>query len=300
VATHSLLNTNSDTDIILIQEPWYGKIGTACSNTNPEGVEVLGGVANPMWDCLYPKVMWDEHCKVMAYRRISSSHFNITNKFNLASNHHLMMLDVHLGSSSFCILNIYHDTDHPHSLRNITDLDLDPVIPTIVGGDFNMHAHAWFPAGIRPSPWALELEEWALSQSLSLVNQPGVPTRCGEGCQQDTTLDLVWTNAAASLDEAFHELNVDFAASLGSDHAGLRIKYQHAMDTAVEQGPNLTSYLIGDEAKEHWIHYFSIHACYTPFNLSSPALIDQETDRLSQDIEETCQTVFEQCKAYFL
>jgi hypothetical protein len=221
MATHTLLNTNSDADIILIQEPWYGKFGMMCLDMNPEGVKVLGGVANPKWDCLYPRVVCDEYCKVIAYRHIASSHFNITNKYDLAPNHHLMMLDVHLGSSLFHILNIYHDIDHPPFLRAILDLDLDPVVPTIVGGDFNMHSHAWSPVRIRPSPWVLDLEEWALSQTLTLLNQPGTPMCRREGWQQDTTLDLVWANTAAMLDDTFHDLDVDFMASIRSNHAGL-------------------------------------------------------------------------------
>jgi hypothetical protein len=117
----------------------------------------------------------------MAYRCIASSHFNVTNKFNMASNHHLLTLDIHLSSSSFCVINVYHDTDHHSSLRNILNLNLDLVIPTVIGGDFNMHARAWSPMGICPSPWSLDLKEWALSQTLALLNSPGVPTWRGEG-----------------------------------------------------------------------------------------------------------------------
>jgi hypothetical protein len=66
-AIHTLLNTNTDADIILVQEPWYRKISTLHSDTNLEGVEVLGGAANPMWDCLYPRITQGVCCKVMAY-----------------------------------------------------------------------------------------------------------------------------------------------------------------------------------------------------------------------------------------
>jgi hypothetical protein len=175
-AMHTLLNTNTDADIILVQEPWFDRIGMTCLDTNPDGVDTLGGVSNPKWDCIQPKTPCGACCKVMAYRCIASSHFNITNKLDLASNHHLLTLDIHLGSSSFHIINVYHNTDHPSSLRNILNLDLDPVIPTIVGGDFNTHTHTWSPEGIQPSLWALELEEWALSQTLTLLSPLGIPT----------------------------------------------------------------------------------------------------------------------------
>jgi hypothetical protein len=225
-------------------------------------------------------------------------HFNITNNFDLTSNHHVMTLDVHLGSSSFCILNLYHDTDNLLSLRNILNLELDPVIPMIVGSNFNMHSWTWSPPRIRPSPWALDLEDWALSQTLHLVNELGVRTHRGKGQQWDMTLDLVWVNAAAVLDEAFHDLTVDFDASIGSDHTGLKINYQHAMDLAIEQNPHLPLYLIEDEAKDIWIRHFNAHLHFAPANLSSAALIDFEADCLSQDIEETCRSIFKQSKPF--
>jgi hypothetical protein len=97
VVTHSLLNTNNKADIIMVQEPWYDKIGTMCSDKDPEGVNILGSVANPKWDCIYPKSNHSKRCKLMAYHHISSTHFNITNHLDLSSCHHILTLDVHLG-----------------------------------------------------------------------------------------------------------------------------------------------------------------------------------------------------------
>jgi endonuclease/exonuclease/phosphatase family metal-dependent hydrolase len=220
-ATHSLLNTNSKADIIMVQEPWYDRISTARSDTDPEGVDILGGVANPKWDCIYPKITHGERCKVMAYRRISSTHFNVTNHLDLTSRHHILTLDIHLGSSAFQAINVYHDTKHQGSLENILGIETDPQIPTIIGGDFNTHSQSWSPPGIRPSSWADKVENWAVSQNLALTSPPGIPTRRGEGNQRDTTIDLIWTNAAAILDDAFQDPIIDFPASIGLDHTGV-------------------------------------------------------------------------------
>jgi hypothetical protein len=147
-AMHSLLNSNKQVDIILVQEPWHGKIGTACLDVNPKGVDILGGAANPMWDCIYPKTNLGKRCKVMAYCCISSTHFNVTNCLDLSFNYHLFTLDIHLETSSFHIINVYHNSDHHLSLGNITSLDINPHTPTIVGRDFNTHSHTWSPPGI--------------------------------------------------------------------------------------------------------------------------------------------------------
>jgi hypothetical protein len=51
---HALLNTLTQIDIILFQEPWYQRIGTSRSDHNPDGSDVLGGVSNPAWDLFEP------------------------------------------------------------------------------------------------------------------------------------------------------------------------------------------------------------------------------------------------------
>ena len=52
--THALLNSITNTNLILLQEPWYDQIGTARKDGAREGIDVLGGVASPAWDIIYP------------------------------------------------------------------------------------------------------------------------------------------------------------------------------------------------------------------------------------------------------
>jgi hypothetical protein len=65
--THALLNSISNTNLILIQEPWFNRIGTARNDNAREGIDVLGGVATPAWDIIYPGLSKDKPPKVMAY-----------------------------------------------------------------------------------------------------------------------------------------------------------------------------------------------------------------------------------------
>ena len=44
---HALLNTNTTDDILFVQEPWFGRIGTARDDRLREGREVLGGAVTP-------------------------------------------------------------------------------------------------------------------------------------------------------------------------------------------------------------------------------------------------------------
>ena len=121
----------------------------------------------------------------------------------------------------------------------------------IIGGDFNTHSHAWLPQGIPPSLWAVEIEDWALTQNLVLTNPPGVPTQKGEGNQRDTTIDLIWMNTAAVLEDSFLDPIINFTESVGSNHAGLSIVYQHILESAIEP-PQLTHFVINDEMSDLW------------------------------------------------
>ena len=65
--THALLNSTQNTNIFLIQEPWFRKIGTTKTDNNHEGTDTFGGIATAGWEALYPGLKADQKPKVMAY-----------------------------------------------------------------------------------------------------------------------------------------------------------------------------------------------------------------------------------------
>jgi hypothetical protein len=67
VVTHVLLNHTSHSHLILLQEPWYDRIGTTRQDDAHEGVDIYSGVASPAWDIHYPNSKPGQHPKVMAY-----------------------------------------------------------------------------------------------------------------------------------------------------------------------------------------------------------------------------------------
>ena len=54
IRLHAILNSNKKADIILVQEPWFGTVNTARSDTDPAGTPILGTVVNPLWEIIYP------------------------------------------------------------------------------------------------------------------------------------------------------------------------------------------------------------------------------------------------------
>ena len=225
---HAILNSNKNADLIMVQEPWFDTISIAQLDSNPGGVNVQGTIANPLWEGFLPRLCPRDRSKVATYQHISSTSFTVTNKLDLASNYHALTLKVHTGLESFRIYNLYHDAHsndsddnndqlsrktRRHSLDFITSIDIDLMIPTVIGGDFNTHARAWSPPEICQLTWAVDLEEWAISQALDLINPPafrltgvtdtnGTPQLTSYGSmklQLWKTLFMTWTSALPHL-----------------------------------------------------------------------------------------------------
>ena len=78
------------------------------------------------------------------------------------------------------------------------------------------------PFRLDPSHNADREEECLATQTFELLSAPGIPTHQGEGSMCDSTLDLVWTSYTASLQHTFQGTHINWAGSLGSDHALIR------------------------------------------------------------------------------
>ena len=64
-----------------------------------------------------------------------------------------MILDISFHDDTLRLINIYHHVPPKgHALSHIFTLDLDPVVPTFVAGDFNTHGPEWSLPGATTSP----------------------------------------------------------------------------------------------------------------------------------------------------
>jgi hypothetical protein len=206
----------------MVQEPWFGKINTARSDSDPNGVDVLGATANNMWECYLPAHNQSETCKVVIYVRLSlASRIFIRTRHDLTiSSLTSMVMDLMIGDDILRLINIYHCVPAKgHALHHILTYETDPTIPTLVGGDFNTHGPSWSLPGTSLSPWASSLEDWFEDNELVPWNPPDVATWQGRPDQCPSILDLLLLNTPAILSERFSEVSISFSASLGSDHA---------------------------------------------------------------------------------
>ena len=158
---HALLNGNLEDDILFVQEPWFGRIGTARDDVLHSGKSVLGGAANAQWTLHYP--WFTDQAKVMTYVRIHDRshpfHLNKcrgTTHLDLCAHPSILITDITVGSAYWRTINFYHDVDDPSSLSMLLSLDLDPTIPTLLIGDFNTHSASWSPLGWTKSTGQIE------------------------------------------------------------------------------------------------------------------------------------------------
>ena len=228
-AMHALLHTNNTDNILATQEPWFGQIGTQRVDGERAGTAVKGGVKHPDWNVFYPYYTSDRIAKVITYvRKFSRTHnrklspIRTVPRLDLARHPTLLITDHYIGTTLLRLINFYHDVVDKTSLRSLLTLDLDPTVPTLLIGDFNLHSYSWSPPGLSPSPWSRNLEAWAAAQTFDLETSPGDITRRNHDGECPSTLDLTWHNLAAAVSTPLTPPTIDWAATLGSDHASIR------------------------------------------------------------------------------
>ena len=297
--THALLNNNNDAHIILIQEPWFDRIGTARKDNARQGVDVLGGVACPKWELIYPGLTDGQRPKVMAYARkptklpTKAPRFTVVPRLDICSHPTLQVIDIIVNDDQIWrVINFYHDVRDDTSLRALLSLDIDALTPTLIVGDFNTHSLTWSLPDTPRSRWATSVERWAAQNQLMLANEARVITRKGAEHERDSVIDLAWYNEIAVQTTTFSDLKIDWGGSLGSDHAMLIIT-GHTQDNAVapDDEGNL-GFLIDPERSEEWTRAFKARSSPSPFQRTpSPDEIETEAASFMEDIQRTNEEV---------
>jgi hypothetical protein len=200
---------------------------------------------------------------------------------------------VKVGRETWRILNFYNDVDDPTALCMLLGLDLDPLIPTLLAGDFNLHSFTWSPMGWTPDQKAADLEEWAATQTLSLLTQVGVPTHRGENRARSSTIDLTWLNLATEVQGIFQGAHIQWKGSVNSDHALIRTFactwYEVACPVADRtNGFNLD---VSPEEWEVWLALFKDAVPLVCGPLRSTVEVDTVVDLIYHAFNSTCEAV---------
>jgi hypothetical protein len=294
---HTILNSNKTDNILFIQEPWFNRIGVARSDDQREGRDVLGGAANPSWLLAYPHFTPDKRAKVMTYVCIHDRDHPFKKNFcrhttqnDIIAHPCILITDILVGQIKWRAINFYNDVDDKSALSSLLSLDLDSTIPTIILGDFNLHSSSWSPTGWTTSPASARLEEWLATQTFSLLSHPGIPTHRGENGARDSTIDLVWCNFAASIQGTFQGAHIDWAGSLGSDHALIHTiaSTPLKLNRHREDRTNRFDMSISAEEWKEWDRVFTSAIPPNPAHISNTETIDTLIDAIYNAFNTAC------------
>ena len=273
-------------DIVMVQEPWFGRLIPSRSDANPDGDVVRGFAAHPGWEFFAPKHQKGDICKVVTCVRQSLLMSRDVQVVSLVD-HPLasptsQALEVSISGTSFILVNIYyHVVNHRPALGHILHSPLDSLLPTYVVGDFNTHSSTWSFPGATVSSWAGSLEDWFEDSDLLLVNPTGLAMRRGEAGQCDSIIDLTLLNDSALCTGRFSPVSVSFPDSLGSDHAALLISWTPPFEPLPYVPTILPGFVIDDSLVASWTKDFA--SLPMPL-ISDIASLSRAADALDTDI----------------
>ena len=120
---------------------------TAQSDTDPMGTAIFGATNNNMWVCYLPSFTDADLVRVAIFVKHDLAHtFSLVNHVThpLASVESMVM-DFTFEDEILRIVNVYHRTHGcpHHNLLHLFSSELDPLIPTLLMGDFNTHSPVW-------------------------------------------------------------------------------------------------------------------------------------------------------------
>ncbi|KAH7314022.1 Endonuclease/exonuclease/phosphatase [Rhizoctonia solani] len=223
----ALLNTLSNFDICVLQEPWWGRIGSERS-VSDVAPPIFGIVANPAWELFVPSALDPGITGLSACLRP-----------DIISSPDILAVSIDFIGTSILILNVYNAGS----------------------GDFNLHHPAWAlsSSSLRPSSSSSEsLLEWIVSNDFTVANDLSIATRRGQSNQSDSIIDLTLFDHDAVCDDIFRSWECSEHLSFGSDHNAISWLIHPREDDAASFVPAVISpsYCIDAGFQDEWLEAF--------------------------------------------
>jgi Endonuclease-reverse transcriptase len=194
-ANISALLETSTANILLIQEPYWGQIIPACSDTDPEGETIHSTLNHPSWEVYNPPPS-EEYPRVATFIRKEVTKMNLITIDPHFSSYYSITITITNTDTGHQIklMNFYHHvTDHQPKLEFLLSTSIDQETLTILASDFNTHSYLWSPRDINESQWAPMLETWLDNKNLISTLPEGSITRSRNG-NRDSCIDLMLVN----------------------------------------------------------------------------------------------------------
>ena len=244
--SHALLNSLVESfDVILVQEPWVGKIGSNRSDSDPLGTEVTGMVHQRFWTQFVPlPPSPDASPRVVTYVNKSLNTHHVSLHSDIFSHPDVLLEFSTPSLSPFFVLNVYNDSSNT-AVDLISSVNSLPS-PVIVIGDFNLHHVLWSGNEDNSSANADRLTTFFADSNISLLNTPGEVTFERGG--STSVLDLGW--ASSPLLPLIRNWTVHHDLDFASDHLPIALSLFHSSQPPPV--PSVTRFSFKDDHSLKW------------------------------------------------
>ena len=226
--THAILNQYATSkDLLILQEPWTGPVGTGKSDSCADGTPIFGMPNQASWNAFHPVPITDDRStnpRVAIYVNRSLKKYQVSIRSDLSSHRDLIALEIRSRKKSLLIINVYND-DHNSALDILYGMPLPGDVPTIITGDFNLHHPLWSVEDPVPRSTgrSSDLVDWMESKAFHLCNSQGEVTfqRPHKAHIQASVLDLTWINELGLSLGCLKDWSVSPDLHTSSDHLPL-------------------------------------------------------------------------------
>ena len=199
----TLLETQKDYDIILIQEPPWSEIQKIPSPSNSKEEPLIGTSHHPNW-IMFSRTPVDSNDlpRVISYVNIFLSPLQFLLRKDIINHKDINLISFFNDNMYFFILNVYSDSSHT-ALKYLKDTEVNIDNVLIMTGNFNIRDHLWDPTFPHHSTISNDLFIIANSFNLSLSTATNpCPTRYSDvSGEANSVLDLMFLrNGSPELD----------------------------------------------------------------------------------------------------
>ena len=222
IITSSILESYTQFDIILIQEPPWSEIRKIPSADNCEGEPLIGSCHHPNW-IAFSRTPKDNNDfpRVISYVNICLSSLRFLFRKDIFDHRNINIISFSNNGRCHYILNIYSDSSHT-ALKYLKDTEVNINNVLLMTGDFNIRDSLWdpsFPFHSSISDDLIMIVD-SFDLSLSIPTNPG-PTRFSDTAREsNSVIDLMFLQSGSSELDHHHILSDH---RLSSDHAPLII-----------------------------------------------------------------------------
>jgi ribonuclease HI len=247
--THAILQDHanpetSNTDIIIITEPW---IGVVRSDTQEKGTN-----SHYDWKCIVPANI--KEARVAIYVRKSANIKVIPLLHEPYKRNDILTARISLTENESFLLYAVYNSPSDFSASNFLIDNVFLTEPTVMIGDFNLHSPNWDATVTSEDRHTSSFTEWLTDNSLRVLNDPNKPTYFGHHYQHKKVDDLVISNIDLFRDYEINPVTVESVRHYASDHAPIStlITYTGNEADIPSQEPNFS---FSKEKKDKWIEH---------------------------------------------